>query len=87
MAKKYVFETVIEVLAETRTVMSCPLDHKYDWLAKDKNDTHKHVGIKVVNAGAEIYFDDRLGFTIMEDSILSEPSHMRTLIHMMSTMP
>jgi hypothetical protein len=87
MAKKYVFEKVIEVLSESRTVMSCPLGHRYDWLSKDKNDVYKHVGIKVVQGGAEIYFDDQFGLTILEDSVLSDKNQMRTLLHIMSTMP
>ena len=77
----YVYEFVLEVVSSLRVVETIyDLNYKYDYVCKDMNLFEKHLGIKVVNNGVELYFDDRLGLLITADSVLARDKEVLTTI-------
>ncbi len=77
----YVYEFVLEVVKDLRVVETIyDLRHRYDYVCKDMNLFEKHLGIKVVNHGVELYFDDKLGLVITQDSVLSQDKEVLTTV-------
>jgi hypothetical protein len=77
----YVYEFVLEVVSSLRVVETIyDLNYKYDYVCKDMNLFEKHLGIKVINSGVELYFDDKLGLVITQDSVLSQDKEVLTAV-------